>query len=66
MALSGITRKGALWSYVSLMNQDRRTLGHQGRSGWASGRVPSLRQGVAGGDRGLVEGKLERGITFDM
>jgi hypothetical protein len=46
------------------MTQDRRTLGHCGRSGRAGGRAPY--RGEGRGDRGLVEGKLEIGITFKM
>jgi hypothetical protein len=48
------------------MTQDRGTLGCRGRCGCAGGGAPSYRQEEGEGDRELVEGKLGRGITFEM
>ena len=43
------------------MTQDRGLLWQRGRNGWIIRGVPSQRQREEGGNRGLVEGKLERG-----
>jgi len=37
-----------------------------GGSGWMSGRKLSQKQGEEGRDRRTLEGKWEKGITFEM
>jgi hypothetical protein len=48
------------------MTQNRGMLGHGGRSVCADGDHPYRGRGEGGGDRKLMEGKLGRGITFEM
>jgi hypothetical protein len=45
------------------MTKHRGMLGHQGRSGWVSTLIKAGRRGWS---RGFEEGKLGRGITFEM
>jgi hypothetical protein len=37
-----------------------------GRNGWVCGETPSQKQGEGGWVKGFLEGKPEKGITFEM
>ena len=61
-ALSGINGRGSPWSCEGLMPQCRGMLGQWGWSGW----VGTYSHRIRVRDRGFSEGKLGKGITFEM
>jgi hypothetical protein len=54
------------WSCEGSMPQCRGMPGQVGRSGRVVERIPSQKQGKGKWDRTFVEGKLGKGITFEM
>jgi hypothetical protein len=60
MAYLFINGRRALWSCEGSMPQYRGMPGPESSSGWV------IEQGEDGEDREFLEGKLERGITFEM
>jgi len=55
------------WSCEDSMSLCRRMSGQGGESGWVVWGSPSLKLGEVGGwNRGFLERKLGKGITFEM
>jgi hypothetical protein len=60
MALLDINGRIVPWSYEGSMPQCRRMPGQESRSGWVDA------QGKGGWDRGFLEGKPRKGLTFEI
>jgi hypothetical protein len=60
MALLDMNGRRGPWSYEGSMSQCRGMPGQGSRSGWVD------EQGEGGWDRRFLEGKLGKGITFEM
>jgi len=67
MALLGLNGRKGLWSYEGSIPQCRGMPGQGSRREWMGGWGNNLVEAGGGrGDRGFLERKLEKGITFEI
>lgn len=66
VAEDGLIRKGDPWLSEGSMSQFRGMPGRWGRSMWGECELPHRSRGEGERNKGVVEGKQGRRITFEM